>query len=294
MFKKIVAVDYTGIEEFVLEELNEIGNEVIMYNDFPTTEEDIILRAKDADALLVSWNTKITKNIIDQLPHLKYIGMCCTLFDAKSANVDIITAQSKNIPVKGVKDYGDEGVVEFIYSELIQLIKGLGSVQYKEEQIELGGLKLGIIGMGTLGKMVADTGKFFGMDVMYYNRSKKDVTYEYLELEKLLETCDIISMHLPRNAMVLDKEHFKILGSNKILINTGLTPPFHIEDFKSWISDDNFAIFDIVSLNDELNELLPHHPNLITSNKVSGFTKNARKRLAYKVIENLKEVLIEI
>lgn len=294
MFNKIVAVDYTGIEEFVLEELNQLGNEVVMYNDFPTSEEEIILRAKDADALLVSWNTKITKNIIDQLSGLKYIGMCCTLFDAKSANVDIISAQAKNIPVKGVKDYGDEGVVEFIYSELIQLIKGLGSVQYKEEQIELGGLKLGIIGMGTLGKMVADAGHFFGMEVMYYNRTKKDVAYEYLELDQLLETCDIISMHLPRNAMVLNKEHFKLFGSNKILINTGLTPPFHTEDFISWLSNDNFAIFDMVSLNAELKEMLSHHPNIITSNKVSGFTKNARKRLAHKVIDNLKEVLDEM
>lgn len=289
MFNKIVAVDYTGIEEFVRQDLEDISKELIMYNDIPKNNQEIIKRAQGADALLVSWNTPIDAEVIQALPDLKYIGMCCSLLDENSANVNIKAAREHNIPVLGVKDYGDEGVVEFIFSELIRLIKGLGQNQLYSEQIELSSLKLGIIGMGTLGKMVADAGRFFGMEVSYYSRSKKDLDYPYQSLKELLRNSDVISCHLPRHAMVLDQEALEEFSGNKILINTGLTPSYDPQAFKNWIQS-NYAIFDQVSLPENLLETYSKNPRVIISNKVSGFTKNARQRLAIKVVENLKKI----
>lgn len=289
MFKKIVAVDYTGIEEFVRSDLENLCETLVMYDDIPKTNEEIIRRSQGADVVLVSWNTQIDQTVIESLPDLKYIGMCCSLFDEASANVDIKTAKKHAIPVVGVKDYGDEGVVEFIYSELIQLIKGLGQCQFREEQVELGGLNLGVIGMGTLGKMVADTGHFFGIDVSYYNRSEKNVDYIRKPLENLLKESDVISFHLPRNAQVFNKDSFAHLGENKILINTGLTLPFDESDFDEWIKE-NYAILDRVCLSDKQISKYKNFSNIIISNKVTGFTKNARKRLAFKVIDNLKKI----
>jgi len=48
--------------------------------------------------------------------------MCCSLYDEDSANVDIKIAKLNNIEVRGVRDYGDEGLIEFIISELIRLL----------------------------------------------------------------------------------------------------------------------------------------------------------------------------
>lgn len=292
-FKKIVSIDYTGIKEFVHEKLESLCEELIIYDDFPSSENEIITRAKDADAILVSWNTYVTANIIKKLPSLKYIGMCCSLYDDKSSNVDISQAKHQGIIVKGVKDYGDEGVVEYFYCELIRLFKGLGDVQFRDEQIELGGIKLGVIGLGTLGKMVADAGKFFSMDIYYHNRSKRvDVDYTYLSLDELLNTCDVITTHLPRNTVVMGDKEFSALGNGKVFVNTGLLPSFDLNAFDKWIKDkNNFAIFDSTSITQEFRTKYKGYPNIIINKTVAGFTKNARERLAQKVIVNLETVL---
>lgn len=295
-FKKIVSIDYTGIDEFVHEKLKSLCNTLEIYNDFPKSEAEIIKRAKNADVLLVSWNTPITANIIKNLPTLKYIGMCCSLYDEKSSNVDIIQAKKQGIIVKGVKHYGDDGVVEYFYSELIRLFKGLGNVQFKEEQIELSGINLGIIGLGTLGKMIADAGNFFSMNIYYHNRNKRnDVDYKYLSIDDLLKTCDVITTHLPRNTVVIGDKEFSEFGNGKILVNTGLSPSFELRAFDKWIKcKGNFALFDISSTTEEFRTKYKDYPNVIISNTVSGFTKNARERLAHKVIYNLENVIKSI
>lgn len=295
-FNKIVSVDNTGIDEFVHDQLQSFCDELIMYKDFPKDEEEILERAKNADAILVSWNTPITANIIKRLPTLKYIGMCCSLYDESSSNVDIVQAKKQGIVVKGVMNYGDDGVVEYIFSELIRLFKGIGESQFREEQIELKEIKLGVIGLGTVGKMVADTANFFEMDVSYHNRRKReDVIYNYLSLKEILNNCDIISTHLPRNSVVIGEEEFKELGNGKVLINTGLSPSFDEQAFEKWIQcKENFAIFDGVSANEGFRQKYKNHSNVIMTSVVTGFTKNARKRLANKAVDNLKSFLSDI
>ncbi|MDF2532839.1 MAG: dihydrofolate reductase, partial [Clostridia bacterium] len=223
-FNKIVAVDNTGLVSPVKARLYELGEEVVFYDDFPTSRTEIISRIKDADCILVSWNTRIDREIIESCPQIKYIGMCCSLIDESSANVDIVAARERGITVLGVRDYGDEGVIEFILNELIRLFHGYGEHQWKEDVQELTNQKLGIIGLGTVGSMLAERALSFGMQVFYFNRSRKPALEEkgvkYLELKELLQEVDILSTSLPRNTIVLYKEHFDMLGNNKVLINT--------------------------------------------------------------------------
>ena len=71
--------------------------------------------------------------------------------------MDIEAARNLGIEVKGVRDYGDEGTVEFIFAELISLFKGLGEHKWRNEATELKNKSIGIVGLGTLGRMVAKT-----------------------------------------------------------------------------------------------------------------------------------------
>src|SRR6056297_435915 len=179
-FKKLVAVDHTGLESDAKKRLKEYAQEVVFYEDFPSDPLEIVTRINGkssnntpADAVLVSWNTQINRSIIESCPSIRYIGMCCSLFDENSANVDIQAAHEKGIQVLGIYDYGDEGVVEFIISELIRLFHGFGKQMWKDEPAELTGYKLGLIGLGTTGKMLAESALNFGMKVFYYSRSRK-------------------------------------------------------------------------------------------------------------------------
>lgn len=295
-FKKIVSVDYTGIEETEKARLYEISDECYFYDDIPCDNEEIVSRIGDADCVLVSWNTPIDKEVIEKCKHIKYIGMCCSLYDEKSANVDIKTAKGYGITVLGVKDYGDEGVIEFVFSELIRLLHGFGNHKWKEEVLELTNQKVGIIGLGATGKMFAEKAKSFGMDVYYYSRNRKydleENLVKYLELDELLKHVDILTTHLPKHTLVLDKEKLNMFGNGKILVNTSLEPTFHISSFSEWIlNDNNYAIFDRVAMGKHY-DLLKGFGNVIYSEKVSGWTKQAKARLSKKVLENIEGYII--
>ena len=88
--------------------------------------------------------------------------MCCSLYSPESANVDIRYANERGITVTGIRDYGDEGVVEYVVSELVRCLHGFGQESWEEMPREITGLKVGVIGLGKSGGMIADALKFFG------------------------------------------------------------------------------------------------------------------------------------
>jgi len=292
-FNKIVIVDDAGLGDWAIRELEKFATGgVIKYDDIPATEWEIVKRIANAECVLVSWNTRITEDVLKQCPHLKYVGMCCSLYDEASANVDIKFARENNIVVKGVRDYGDEGLVEYILSELIRLIKGIGPHQWKEQQVELTNRKIGIIGLGTTGRMLADRAIAFKMKVYYYSRNRKDdaesIGIKYLPLDELLKEVEIISVHLPKNSVVLADKEFELFGEGKILINTSLGLTFEKSSFLKWIQrPGNFAIIDGDGIGMFKKEF-DAFARIISTNVVSGWTQEAKERLAIKVIENIK------
>lgn len=298
MFNKIILVDKTGLEEWAISELQNFSIEKIdIYTDCPETEAELVKRIGSAECVFVSWYTKITKNVMKECPNIKYIGMCCSLYDESSANVDIVYARRHGIVVNGVRDYGDEGVIEFIFSELIRLVKGLGSHQWKDEPVELTNRKLGVIGMGTTGAMLSQAAKIFRMDVYYYDRNRRlDAEAggaKFLPLEELLSSCEIISTHLPKNTVLLDNNLFSVIGEGKILVNTSLGLTFKKKGFLEWVRNDgNYAIFDECGVAGNEDVFKEYH-KIITTNKVAGWTTEAIERLSVKVLGNLKEYIGE-
>ncbi|WP_423818682.1 NAD(P)-dependent oxidoreductase [Salinimicrobium sp. TIG7-5_MAKvit] len=294
-FEKIVCVDYTKLEPWALEELQELSEEKIgVYNDVPDSNEELLQRIGDADAVVVSWKTEIPEEVIRQSPNLKYIGMACSLYDDESANVAVNFARSKGITVTGIKDYGDPGVAEFIVSEIIRLFHGLGQQQWQEMPVELTGKKIGIIGFGVTGQLLAQCLKPFGPKLFYYSRTrKKDLEngISYLPLQEFLQTVDVISFHLPRNTLLLSSAEFDIFGTRKILINTSLGLPFEESAFQDWIKrEGNFAIFDGDGKK-ELSEETEGLPRVITADKSAGWAAETQRRLSEKVLQNVKDFL---
>lgn len=296
MFNKIVLVDPTGLTTTYLDELRKFTTgDLIVYDDIPDTEEEIVRRISDAECVLVSWHTQISKGVIERCKNLKYVGMCCSLYDEKSANVAIEYAREKKIVVKGVRDYGDEGLVEYIISALISLIKGMGKHQWKDQPVELTNRTLGIIGLGTTGKMLADRARAFNMEVYYFNRSRKPAAEQkgirYLPLDELLKKVEIISLHLPKNTVLLKNKEFEKFGNGKILINTSLGLTFQKEVFLNWIiREGNYALFDGDGIGDFGSEF-SHYERIIQTEIVSGWTQEAKERLSEKVMDNVKEYI---
>jgi phosphoglycerate dehydrogenase-like enzyme len=298
-FNKITIIDDCGLTSPEIEKISMLSRTpVAIFYDFPETETQIIERIGDSDCVLVSWQTRISADILKKSTSLKFIGMCCSLYDENSANVDIAEARKLGIQVKGVKDYGDEGTIEFIFAQLIFLFKGLGKNQWKSEATELTNKSIGIVGLGTLGQMVAKTAFHFGMNVFYYSRSRK---YEfeaqgvrYLPLNELMASCDVVTTHLPRNTILLTDHEFGIKKSNSVLINTSLGLTFEKDAFLKWINNDktSFAILDADGVGNFGNEFSTYD-NIITTDQFAGFTLEAKKRLSEKVLANLMDFLSE-
>ncbi|MEO2064191.1 MAG: NAD(P)-dependent oxidoreductase [Christiangramia sp.] len=294
-FKKLVCIDETKMNEASVKRLHDFADEVEVFSDYPEDQQTIIDRAKKAEAILVSWHTEISAEVIDAAPNLRYIGMACSLYDDESANVAVDHARSKGITVTGIFDYGDPGVGEFIISELIQLLNGYKGKTWKNEPVELNSLKIGIIGLGVTGQLLADYLQPFQPSIYYFSRTRK-ADYEqkgvkFLELEELLKTCDVISIHLPKHTELLNYSQFEQLGRAKILINTSLGRPFALDAFENWLqTEGNFAIFDGDAMA-SLPEKFSGYDQVI-SNKVSaGWSLQTKNRLSEKVIENIQEYI---
>lgn len=296
-FRKIVAVDDTGVQENGRVQLQELAEEVIFYDDLPDSEAQIIGRIGNADAVLVSYNTRITERIIAACPSIRYIGMCCTLYGESSANVDILAARKRGIEVKGIRDYGDEGVVEYVISELVRLLHGFGDRQWKKEAYELTGQKIGVIGLGRTGRMIADALCFLGAELYYYSRTRKPEAEEnhirYLPLHELLNTVDIAVTCLPRNTLLLQEPEFSCMGEPKILFNTSVGITFDLSALKSWLkNEDNLYVCDKVGMGGHESDLAAR-PNVFYTDRVAGHSVQCMQRLTEKVVANVRAFLAE-
>lgn len=293
-FRRIVCVDHTKLQQWALEELQEYSKEKIaVYEDYPDSTEEILERIGEADAVLVSWHTQLDEEIIEKCENLRYIGMACSLYDDASANVAVDFARSRGIAVTGIKDYGDPGVAEFIISELIQLLHGFKDHQWWEMPQELTGKKIGIIGLGTTGQLLAECLMPFGVDLYYFSRSRKQEWEEkgvkYLPLEELLQTAEIVSLHLPKHTKILKASEFDIFGFGKILVNTSLGLPFEEAAFQQWVQKEgNYGIFDADGKK-ELSAATEALPWVITVSKSAGWSAATHRRLSEKVLNNLKD-----
>ncbi len=293
MFKKLVAIEPVSLVPAAEKKLNEYAEEVVMYDDIPATDEEIAKRIGDADAVLLSYTSRLEKPALEKCYDVKYIGMCCSLYSPESANVDIRYAGQRGITVTGIRDYGDEGVVEYVVSELVRLLHGFGQEPWDGMAREITGLKVGVVGLGKSGGMIADAMKFFGADISYFARSEKEWAkekgYRFCPLKDLLKESEVIFCCLNKNTVLLHEDEFNALGSRKILFNTGLSPAWDEAPMLKWLEGDNLLYCDTVGALG--GEHLMGHPKVRCMNVSTGRTRQAFDRLSEKVLANIDTYL---
>lgn len=291
MFNKLVAIEPVSLIPSAEKKLQSFAKEVIMYDDMPAGDEEVATRIGDADAVLLSYTSRINRAALEKCPNVKYIGMCCSLYSPESANVDIRFANARGITVTGIRDYGDEGVVEYVVSELVRCLHGFGQEPWDEMPREITGLKVGIVGLGKSGGMIADALKFFGADISYYARSEKEEArkkgYRFLPLGELLAGNEVVCCCLNKNTVLLHEAEFEQFGNRKILFNTGLSPAWDEAAFMKWLEGDNLCFCDTIGALG--GEHLLNHPNVRCMEVSTGRTRQAFDRLSEKVLANLSE-----
>lgn len=293
-FKKLVAIEPVSLIPSAEMELYTLADEVKLYDDIPTSDEEIAARVGDADAVLLSYTSRLERAAMEKCPNIRYVGMCCSLYSPESANVDIRYAESRGITVTGIRDYGDEGVVEYVVSELVRLLHGFGEEPWEGMPREITGLKVGIVGLGKSGGMIADAMRFFGAEVSYFARSEKEWAkekgYTFLPLKELLQQSSVVFCCLNKNTVLLHEEEFEALGYGKVLFNTGLSPAWDEPALMKWFAGCGCRLYcDTVGALG--GEHLLDHPFVRCVNVSTGRTKQAFVRLSEKVLHNIKVFL---
>lgn len=293
-FKHLVAIEPVSLIPSAEAELYTLAEKVTLYEDIPQSDEEIAARVGDADCVLLSYTSRLEKGAMEHCPNLKYVGMCCSLYTPESANVDIRYAESRGITVTGIRDYGDEGVIEYVVSELVRLMHGFGEEPWEGMPREITGLHVGVVGLGKSGGMIADAMRFFGAEVSYFARSEKawarEKGYRFLPLNEVLATSDVVFCCLNKNTVLLHEAEFEALGHHKVLFNTGLSPAWEEEPMLRWLNGGENRLY-CDTLGALGGEHLMSHPKVRTVNVSTGRTKQAFVRLSEKVLHNIKEYL---
>ena len=167
---------------------------------------------------------------------------------------------------------------------------------------ELAGKTWGIIGLGAIGRGVADVAKAFGCRVIYYSASGRsyDTPYEKVEFEELLAQSDILSIHAPLNEKtenLMDYQAFSKMKKSAILINVGRGPIVNDADLTKALEEGLIAGAGLDVLTKEpieadnpLNKIKDSNKLIVTPH-IAWATVEARTRLLDEVYKNIKAFL---
>ena len=151
--------------------------------------------------------------------------------------IDAAYAAKKGITVCNIAGYATEGVAEFVFAALLEYLREVTRAKiqaqtgnYSEASYtgtEIKGKTFGVIGLGRIGGRVAELAKGFGANVVYWSHKRKTeaekVGIKYVEVDTLLRTSDIISLHMsfnPETKGFLDAKRIAMIKSGAVVINT--------------------------------------------------------------------------
>lgn len=205
-----------------------------------TTAEEVRERTKDAD-IIVANKARLNEESLRESPDVKLICEFATGFD----NCDLAYCNSRGIKVANVADYCTDMVAQHTFTLMLTLLQKLPHYDeyvksgayaaqdrfsnFDEPFTELAGKTWGIVGMGHIGKKVAQIATAFGCRVIFHSVTGKSTVTEYEQVDKdtLLRESDFLSLHCPLSDLTrdfIDKEALRKMKKTAVLVNVARGP----------------------------------------------------------------------
>ena len=276
-----------------------------------TRPEETVARAAEADIVLTN-KVIINREMMAQLPQLKYIGVLATGYNV----VDIEAAHERGIIVTNVPAYSTESVAQMVFAHLLTVTNRTEHYAIQNRQgrwsknpdfcywdfphLELAGKTFGIVGLGNIGRRVAEIALAFGMQVKALTSKSADTLpagIEKADLEVLLATSDVISLHCPltdTTRQLINRDTLSKMRPSAILINTGRGPLVDDQAVASALAKGQLAAFCADVLTEEppkANNPLLSQPNAFITPHIAWATEEARSRLLQVAISNVQAFL---
>lgn len=279
-----------------------------------TLKNEVASRIGDAQ-LLITNKCIIDRNVIEQCPNLKYIGVTATGYNI----IDLEACTERGIVVTNVPSYSTKAVAQQVFAYILHYSNRVerhhqrvmaGEWEqceyfcfYETGLRELDGQTIGLIGFGNIAKQVAKLSHAFDMKVLAYTRTvipemrQMYPDVEFVTLDSLLERSDIVSIHCPLTKdtqNLLGAKEFAKMKKNALLINTARGPVVNEQDLADALNHDQigYACVDVVSQEpiQSSNPLLKAKNILITPH-TAWAPRETRQRLLEVVYDNLKQYL---
>lgn len=285
--------------------------EVTIYDQ--SCAEDTPEKVTDADIIIVN-KVPMNEQTLGGAAHLKMIAITATGYNI----IDKAYTDSRGIAVANVGGYSTDSVAQHTFALALYLIDQMNyydqyvkTGEYVKSDIfchfdkkifELAGKTWGIIGMGAIGRKVAQIASVFGCRVIYYSTTGKNHNQEYdsVDLDTLLGQSDIVSIHAPLNPVtenLMNMENLKKMKTSAILINVARGPIVNEADLVQALKEGIIAGagLDVISAEPmkEGNPLLEIQDSskLIVTPHIAWATGEARQRLTDEVYLNIEAFL---
>ena len=272
------------------------------------TKEQLLKETNGCDGILSSLTEKFDSDLVSKLPEtIKIISNFAVGF----GNIDIDAAKKRNIIVTNTPDVLTDATAE------IALLIHLGAARRAKEGIErankknwrwtadflmgkhLSGSRLGILGMGRVGRAVADRARSFGMKIHYYNRSKLDQNLEkeaiyHKSLESLLSVSDFFSINCPatkETKHIINKDTIKHFPDGAVISNSARGDM--IDDDAMVEALKNGKVFslglDVYNGEPDIHPDYLTLPNVFVLPHLGSATKKTRTAMADLAVSNIEE-----
>ena len=297
---KILVCD--NLEKKVIEKLSELG-EVTNISDSKTKTEELISNIVDTDIVVIRSSTKINKDILQEANKLKIIARCGVGID----NIDIEEATNKEIYVTNSPNANIISVAELTIGLIISAARNIhtsnNSLKDKNWDrnkflgTELYKKQLGLIGFGKAAREVAKRLTAFGMDIVFYDPyvDASEDEANKVELDELLKTSDVISIHVVKNEEtknMINDEKLNLIKKGGILVNTsrgGIVDEVAL--FQRSSDDVIFAGLDVYSQEPpDINETFSTS-NIVTTPHLGASTQEAQLRAGLETVQNISDIL---
>ena len=306
---KIVFLDVKTIGEDIDLSCFDALGEVVKY-PFSTPEE-ALERTEDADVIVLN-KVEINEKSIGNAKNLKLVCVTAT----GTNNLDKEYLAEKGIEWRNVAGYSTESVAQHTFALLFFLLEKLS---YYDEYVksekyigdvtfthfanvfhEISGKTWGIIGLGNIGRRVAEIAKLFGCNVIYYSTSGKNNNpdYERVSFDELLMRADIVSIHAPLDENtrgLMNAEAFAKMRPSAILLNLGRGPIIVEQDLADALNKGEIAAagLDVLAVEpmsvDNPLRTIKDSDRLIITPHIAWASVEARTRLMQIICNQIKE-----
>lgn len=277
--------------------------EIQYYNTRVTDTETLIERGRDADIIAVS-NLPMNADVINGCKNLKMLSVAFTGVD----HIAMDACKANGVLVSNCAGYSTVAVADLVFGMVIALYRNMvpcnevvrnGGTKDGLVGFELEGKKFGVVGTGAIGLRVAEIAKAFGCEVYAYSRTVKEIPgIHYVDMDTLLSTCDIVSLHTPLNAGtkgLIGKEKLALMKPSAVLINTSRGPVVDSQALADALNSGKLAGAGIDVFEMEppvpVDHPLLHAKNLIATPHVAFATKEALEKRAVIVFDNIDKWL---